>query len=252
VTPDPTARPAGSAGSLELNRSSYRILDEFLTRQECVALLGHIDRYRRDHPLAEIHRPMKTRALRYQVIDGEQIREHLPSIWQLYTGRVQAAVNGSAATRYVPLSNTRAGVNVNIMRPEQSSYRWHYDRVRLTCLLYLNAVEGGETVMYPNFRLHLGSAGSPAAQRALDRLIQTSPIRKLFGRKVVTRPRAGRALVMRGDRCWHSVRPVTGNQERINIVLAYDYPGAQYPVDEALDAYLYTQQATRPADPNYG
>ncbi len=51
--------------------------------------------------------------------------------------------------------------------------------------------------------------------------------------------------------CLHSVRPVRGAEDRINLILAYDEPGAPFAIEENLDTYLYTEQASAVSDPNY-
>lgn len=237
---------------IELHRDGYQVNDGYLSADECQALLQQIAAYRKTHPLPEIHRPTKGRPLRYQVIDGRQIREHLPEIWKLYTGRMLQTVQRAAVTTLEPLSNLNAGVNVNIMQPGRSSYRWHYDRTRYTSILYLNEVEGGETELYANYRIQLGSWADLRLQQALDRLIQLPPLIRLLGNKVQVAPQTGRLVTMRADRCWHSVGPVLGDRERINIILAYDVPGAVFPAEEGLDSYLYTQQPQTSDDPNYG
>jgi len=214
-------------------------------------LLGKIDKFRQDHTLPEIHRPMEGRALRYHVIHGEMVRESLPQIWELYTGRVQQLVDRSLGLPLAPLDNTRAGVNVNLMRPRQSSYRWHYDRACVTSIIYLNEVEGGETELYPNYRMLLRKGNVSAVQRTLDRIIQIKPILGIFGTMVRVSPKVGRLVMMRADRCWHSVRSVLGDRERINIILSYDSPGTEFPMEEGLDSYLYTQEKSSSSDPNY-
>lgn len=208
--------------------------------------------YRQNHPLPEIFRPARGRELRYQVIDGKQIQAELPAIWDLYTGKVNRQIDRATPQRLVPLENVRAGVNVNIMQPGQSSYRWHYDRTSLTSILYLNDVEGGETELYPNYRLLLKNRKNLRLQRMLDRLIQIKVLRDAFRQMIRIPPKAGRLVMMRGERCWHSVRPVGGDRERVNLILAYDSPGASFPAEEGLDAYLYTQEEQRSTDPNYG
>lgn len=237
---------------IELHRDGYEVLDGYLSGEECRKLLGQIAAYREAHRLTEIHRPTKGRPLRYKVIDGEQIQQHLPDIWSLYTGRVLRHVESASATRLEPLGNLKAGVNVNIMQPGRSSYRWHYDRTRFTSILYLNEVEGGETELYPNYRILLGDRSNLRLQRALDRLIQFAPLVSLIGDKVRVAPQAGRLVTMRADRCWHSVSAVRGEHERINLILAYDLPGAAFPTEAGLDSYLYTQEQQSSDDPNYG
>jgi hypothetical protein len=117
--------------------------------------------------------------------------------------------------------------------------------------LYLNEVEGGETECYPNYRISLGNARFSKFQWMLDGVLQPDPVRKIFGRYKVVVPKAGRLLVMRGDRCLHSVKPVTGEEERINIIMSYDLPGVNYAVDEKLDGYLYSRENSSRSDPNY-
>lgn len=237
---------------IELHRDGYEVRDGYLSAQECRALLDRIAAYRQTHELPEIHRPTKGRPLRYQVIDGRQIHQHLPEIWSLYTGRVLTTVQRAAAITLEPLSNLNAGVNVNIMQPGRSSYRWHYDRTRYTSILYLNEVEGGQTELYPNYRILLGAWADLRLQRALDRLIQFPPLVGLLGNRVQVAPKVGRLVTMRADRCWHSVGAVTGDRDRVNIILAYDLPGAVFPAEDGLDSYLYTQEPPTSDDPNYG
>jgi hypothetical protein len=235
-----------------LETESYQIFESYLGQQACDQHLRTIAEYRKRHTLPEINRPMKKRSLRYSVIDGEKIMEHLPEIWDLYCGGMCEHVNALTHRTVVPLENQQVGVNVNIMPPGRSEYRWHYDRTAITAILYLNEVQGGETVIYPNYRILLRDRRKLRAQRALDRLLQIGWVRQLFSRKQVVSPAAGRLVVMRGRRCWHSVRGVEGTQERMNIILAYDVPGADFPMEESLDSYLYTTKQQESSDPNYG
>jgi len=240
------------ADQVQLEQVGYQVVDNFLSVDDCRYLLESIAKFREEHTLLEIHRPTKGRALRYHVINGEQIEGSLPGIWDLYTGKVNELVNKSLGYPLGPLENTRAGVNVNLMRPNQSSYRWHYDRACVTSILYLNEVEGGETEFYPNYRILLKKGQISGVQRALDRFIHIKPIMNTFGNFVQVLPKAGRLIMMRADRAWHSVRPVVGDQERVNVILSYDFPGTPFPMEEGLDTYLYTQDKQQSFDPNYG
>ena len=234
----------------QLESSGYTVDDGFLTIEECGQLLELIARFRDVYDLPEIHRPMKHRSLRYFVIDGEQIRSNLSSIWGL-RHRTNEFVNQLTSTRFVPLANTRVGVNVNIMQPGRSEYRWHYDRNKITAILYLNEVEGGETELYPNYRILLNNGKHMRVQRILDKMLQPKIIRGMLREKIVIQPRPGRLVIMRANRCKHSVRAVTGERERINIIFAYDVPDAQFPMEDGLDSYLYARGEETSADPNY-
>lgn len=232
--------------------ASFQVYDNHLSQRDCDELLQMIAEYRTHNVLPEIYRPMKKRSLHYSVIDGTKIHDHLPRIWDLYCGEMCAHVNQLTRQEVVPLENFQVGVNVNIMPPGRSEYRWHYDRTSITAILYLNQVEGGETVIYPNYRVLLRDRNKLRAQRALDKMLHIGLVKRLFSHKRVVSPAAGRLVVMRGRRCWHSVRGVEGLRERINIILAYDAPGADFPMEESLDSYLYSTQKQQSSDPNYG
>ncbi len=56
---------------------------------------------------------------------------------------------------------------------------------------------------------------------------------------------------MAGDKCLHSLRPVTEAKERINIVMAYDLPNASLVIKEKLNTYLYSSEEVLNTDPSY-
>jgi 2OG-Fe(II) oxygenase superfamily len=220
------------------------VLDGFLSAAECEALLAGIRAYASTHELPLIVREDGDRALRYKVIDGDAIHASLPELLQLYD-RVRALVQ-QRDPRLEPLPNRTASVNVNLT-PPGGEYRWHYDRNAVTAILYLNAVDGGETEMYPNFRVYLARWKDSWLQRALDRFL------RLFARRsrlVVVTPAPGRMVLMRGDRCLHSVRRVASG-ERINVIMTFDLPGSRFRAEDNLDPYLYSRSASPDFDPNY-
>ena len=238
--------------STDFESSGYQVIDNYLSSQECEQILALIAAYREQHDLPEIHRPLKGRSLRYYVIDGDRIKADLPEIWRLFKKSVLDQINEITTKQFVPLENTRVGVNINIMPPHRSEYRWHYDRARVTAILYLNDVSGGETVMYPNYRILLRSKNLKWLQRFLDRVLHIKILRAVIRKKTVVLPSPGRMVVMRGNRCWHSVRPVHGDADRVNVILVYDLPGTEFPMEKSLDSYLYTQKKQTSSDPNYG
>ncbi len=233
----------------QFRTQGYAVKDGFLTPQQCQELLQLIAEYRQTHTIPEIYRQIRGRSLHYKVIDGEQIEQHLPPIWQLYH-QVNELANRLSGQTLAPLSNKKVGVNINIV-PIGGEYRWHYDRNALTAILYLNQVEGGDTEFYPNYRLYLRQKKHTRWQQYLDKILSLTWVRRLFGKKVSVSPLPGTLVIIPGDRCLHSVQRVEGNQERVNIILAYDQPGANFPAEKTLDRYLYTQDQAVPADPNY-
>ncbi len=58
-------------------------------------------------------------------------------------------------------------------------------------------------------------------------------------------------MIMRGNDCLHSVRPVTGHVDRVNIIMSFDVPGKDYAIAGQLNDYLYTSETSASRDPNY-
>jgi hypothetical protein len=230
-------------------QTGLEIREQFLSVAECEALMASIVEFGRAHPIPLVSRPQEKRSLHYKVIDGDRINEHLPVLITLYQ-RVNQLVNEVTGLKLVPLSNRRVGVNVNVT-PAGGEYRWHYDRNAVTAILFLNTVAGGETEIYPKHRCSLGRWKSSRLQQWLDQLWQTNLMLRLLSQKVVVAPHPGRLVIMRGDECLHSVCPVTSDEDRINVIMAYDLPDALFPHQQDLDQYLYVPEAKQTFDPNY-
>ena len=232
------------------NAPGLQISQNFLSPAECHAIIASIDEYRSQYEVPLIERPGRGRPLKYRVINGEEIQSRLPAIQKLYES-VLPVVRREINQNVVPLSNRIVRVNINIT-PAGGSYRWHYDRNAVTAVLYLNEVEAGEIEAYPNYRLFLPGARASQMQGYLDRLLQLDIVLRSFGQKNTIAPRSGLLVIMRGDRCLHSVRPVSGNGERICVVMSFDFPDAAFPQELALDSYLYSSQDfSAKSDPNY-
>jgi hypothetical protein len=199
--------------------------------------------------LPVVERLGTARPLRYRVIDGTHIARSFPGIGAI-AERVQRVVAAIAPSESFFLDNLAARVNVNIVAPG-GSYRWHYDRNAFTGLVSLNAVLDGEIEMYPNYRFRLGS-GTSWLQRLADGVAVNATLRDRVSKKHVIRPEPGLLIVIRGDRCLHSVAPVAGETDRVSLVIAFDRPGKIFGQQDDLDRYLYsTQTSAGQIDPNY-
>jgi hypothetical protein len=211
--------------------------------------VSQISEYRRKHELPLIERASGELPLRYAVIDGDQIVESLPEVLRVYE-QTTRIVKKLWRGKVEPLVDRKVACNINITQPG-GSYRYHYDRNAVTAILYLNEIEGGETECYPDYRLPLARSNYSTLQQKLDRVLQSRVVRSLVANQLLVRPRAGRLLIMQGNRCLHSVRPVRGETDRLNIVMSYDRPNAQFEVADDLNAYLYSSAPTSTTDPNY-
>ena len=227
-------------------KKGYHIQEKFISDKKCKLLLEKIADYRKNHELSRIIQKHVDRSLDYKVITGKEIKEKLPEVYQLYS-RTNQIVNQLYGEDLHKLENEQVGVNINITHPG-GAYRWHYDRNRFTGILFLNEADGGETELYPNYRILVKI---PAIQKMFDKILMLKLVRYLFGNHQLIKPETGKIIFMLANTGLHSVRPVIGNRERVTLIFAFDVRGKQYKVDEKLDKYLYEKSAKLNSDPNY-
>jgi hypothetical protein len=234
---------------LNLRTTGISVVRHFVDSSTCTRLLRRINQYRQQETLPLIYHESGERPLNYSVIDGDRISRDLPELLELFRS-VTSFIKSTADKHIEPLNDMRVACNVNIT-PRGGTYRYHYDRNAVTAILYLNETDGGETECYPNYRLDFLKTRYPRLQERFDKLLQHRVLRRLSCKETLVRPESGKLLIMRGNRCLHSVRPVRGEGERVNIVMAYDYPNARFEVSDELNSYLYEGARLRVADPNY-
>jgi hypothetical protein len=224
------------------------IQPHFLSAEECEKYCESVLALDRAIGLPLIERRVRERSLKYKVVDGLRITEALPEIGDL-TKKVEEALERICGPGLVPIEDTLAARNINVT-PPGGEYRWHYDRNAATAIIYLNEVPGGETEIFPNFRLLVRGGRYQRIQQRLDGAIRSRFVRRLFGHQKLVVPHQGTLLIMRGNTTLHSVREVLGSEDRIAVVLAYDFPG-QGNQRSALNTYLYTSAPPSEGDPNY-
>jgi 2-oxoglutarate-Fe(II)-dependent oxygenase superfamily protein len=229
-------------------KAGVAIQPNFLTAEECETYCASVLALDRTKGLPLIERRVRERSLRYKVVDGLIIADALPDIDGL-TRRVEEELKRVCGPGLVPIDDVVAARNINVT-PPAGEYRWHYDRNAATAIIYLNDVSGGETEIYPNFRLLVRNGRYPRIQRRLDDVLRLRIVRRLFGHQMVVEPHRGTMVIMRGNTTLHSVRAVRGTEDRVAVVLAYDFPGRGHK-RSALNSYLYTSASPAEGDPNY-
>jgi len=233
----------------EFQITGYFLQENFLSQTECDSLLQLITDYRQKNSVLKIYRNIKPIPLSRSVIDGKIIQSQIPEVQKLYEA-VNQVINNLTNKQLFPLQDIQVGCNINITE-KGGTYCWHYDRNAITALLYLNKVDGGEIEFYPNYRIILPNAKFSRFQRVIDRVQQLSFFRHTFGKQIIIKPQPGLLLVMAGDKCLHSVRTVTEAKDRINIVMAYDLPNANFAIKDKLNTYLYSSEKFDNIDPSY-
>ena len=229
-------------------KAGVAIQPNFLTAEECEKYCASVLALDRAKGLPLVERKVRERSLRYKVVDGLNIADALPEIDGL-TQRVEEQLERVCGPGLVPIDDVVAARNINVT-PPAGEYRWHYDRNAATAIIYLNEVPGGETEIFPNFRLLFRNGRHQRVQRRLDDLLRLRVIRRLFGHQMLVEPHQGTLLIMRGNTTLHSVRAVLGTKDRIAVVLAFDVPGRGHQ-RQALNSYLYTSASPAEGDPNY-
>lgn len=175
-----------------------------------------------------IHRSDGSFELVYRVVPGEVIQAQWPELFAFYNDpEVIAWIKDVTGEETICTSSSlRSAVNLNIMESADSIYRWHFDAVPYTMLLYLNDIvprDGGAMQMVPGCKPHV--------QPDLD----NAEVVELW-------PTAGTLVLMDGTRCYHRVSKLLRPNTRLSIPLVYpNTEAAQRP--SGLDAYLYKESA---------
>jgi hypothetical protein len=229
-------------------KEGVAIQPHFLSAEECEKYCESVLALDRAVGLPLIERRVRERSLKYKVVDGLTITEALPEIDDL-TKKVEEALERVCGPGLVPIDDALAARNINVT-PPGGEYRWHYDRNAATAIIYLNEVPGGETEIFANYRLLLRGGRYQRIQQRLDGALRPRIVRRLFGHQKLVVPHQGTLLIMRGNTTLHSVREVLGSEDRVAVVLAYDFPG-QGNQRSALNSYLYTSASPSEGDPNY-
>ena len=179
-------------------RKGIEIVPGFLSGAECETLLSAIREYRLTHELPVIYRQVRERSLHYVVMEGSRFHEALPDS-QVIVDRIRHQLESICGESLALIGDARAACNINIT-PPGGQYRWHYDRNLVTALVYLNVVEGGETDLYPNYRIRL-SAGRPhVLQSLLDRMLLSKVLRAVAGKPTSITPSEGTLVGRNGRR----------------------------------------------------
>lgn len=208
--------------------SHYVIVEDAIGPQTCArwraTALQLAQRYGQ-----QIERLSDGHLLRYQVVTGEVLHDHWPELFEVYNGSETREwvrwVTGADAIFASP--HLRSAVNINVMCEPGEVYRWHFDAVAYTALLYLttSAPEvGGALEFYPDVA---GSAGGPPDLHDRE--------------KISVLPRAGMLVLMDGTRCYHRVAPILRRHTRLCVPMVFPAT-AEHQRPRELDSYLYADQ----------
>ncbi len=168
--------------------------------------------------------------LSYTVVAGEMIRDRFPDLFSFYETpemrqwiRVLTGANGIYLSR-----NLRSAVNINSMRETGQIYRWHFDAVPYTAILFL-------------------TTSAPADGGALEiaiRNVDRAAALPQNGAEFCILPLAGTLLLMDGTRCLHRAAPLLRETLRLTVPMVYPVV-ADDTRPSGLDEYLYRPESGR-------
>ncbi len=194
-------------------RSSHRVIRGFLTDAERTHLQARV---RAQAPLFQRNEGKRGLGPRYRVLDGHQVRAHLPEVEELGATRVKPLLEELAGERLQPLGSTKRAVRVQWYDRPADGFRWHFDAHGHAALLVLWNDNGGET--------QLVAEGLSRWLRPLVYALYPFPaVFSCLPRQSI-RLEGGDLQMMRGDRLLHrgvSTRP----GERLLLFWAFDPVG---------------------------
>lgn len=192
----------------------YTIVKGFLDRGEVERLLGLLERYE------GLYRETSGRGglgPRYRIIDGNQVRSHLPEVATLGEERLRAAAERFAGHPLQLMENPLRSIRVQAYNKRDQGFRWHFDEYAFVALLTLKNTNGGQTqFVSPRISRTLKFLFYPLY--AFPRVFSLLPHRGLD-------TEAGDLLLMRGSRVLHRGVTLEEGGERILVSCWYDEPG---------------------------
>jgi hypothetical protein len=228
-----TARLPMSAGICELFRThGYVVCERMLPRSVSTNWRSIAKELSREHARAIQRESVKDGQLRYCVVTGDVIEKQWYELFEFYQHpRLREWIGLVTGRETIGLSShLQSAININVLAREGDIYRWHFDAVPYTLLLYLSdsaAEDGGALEFYPN-----------ATGKKINELLPDSKVQYI--------PRSGDAVLMDGTRCLHRVAPVHRSHIRISVPMVFP-AGAKHLRPCGLDDYLYGENKGRAA-----
>jgi hypothetical protein len=172
-----------------------------------------------------IERQEEGNRLQYRVVTGETIRDRWPELFALYNDPAMRRwiENVTSESPIFTSSQLQSAVNLNILDSTESVYRWHFDAVAYTALLYLTDVtpeDGGALELIPNCPPHI-------VPQSVD------------SRRIQLWPAAGTLLLMDGTCCYHHTAAMLRPSLRLSIPMVYPNTNTCQERPAGLDRYLY-------------
>ena len=190
---------------------SYRYLERFLTESRIRELGDLVERSA--GLFADVGSPLGL-GPRYKVINGEQVRRHLPEIVSYGDIELRPVVDAFAGGACPVNGQPAAAIHVQLYERKQHGFRWHFDGHSYAALLTLKDTNRGQTQL-------INSQLSRWLRLALYPLYAFPGVFSVFPSTKLAM-NAGDLLMIRGSRVLHRGAILDESGERRLLIFNYD------------------------------
>ncbi len=211
----------------EFRRNGYLLVRGYLDAGRARRLADAVRRYCTEHTVIDVQKP----ASKFSTFNGSEVDTELSELARLYDREVLQAVNSVSRWPVEALTDRRVGLSVNVT-PKGGRFTAHFDRHRMTAVLYLNeGYTGGSMILYPRVRHVLPGRYLPVlrqVQALLDRFTKSPRHLGRSKRRIVIQPHAGDLLIFEAVSSLHRVETVHDGGPRLSVQFGYDLPGTRF------------------------
>ena len=214
-----------------LQRDGYLYQENVVPWEWCDAMLNDFN----EANYFQVDRKFDWLTVKFATLNGQDLSQSVRFTTEIYE-KIESVVSYLSQRPYRRLNNTKIGLSMNLMSPGDVFSR-HFDRHRVSFLVYLNQVEGGDLLLWP-------FVGMGLQNQSWRRFCNNFSYRLAdWFKPVRIGPKQG-AVLMFTNRCLHGVDKIAGNQPRCSLVLGYDRPESIGKFDQDTDYYGYSESHT--------
>jgi hypothetical protein len=206
-----------------LKKYGFLEVDNYISQEECAKIIEDVEKINAINKLITVDGSKASESF-FQTVNGSLLTD-ASNICISIRDATLSQLNSSFDKSLKNIKNTKIGISIN-RTPENGRFVKHFDRNKITAVIYLSSCIGGEMVSFPRIRLLLPwryKRGFKMAQSILDKIIRTSVYQRWLSRPIITIPKPGKVIFFEGSRTLHGVHMVKqGSTPRYSLQLAYD------------------------------
>jgi hypothetical protein len=207
----------------DLKKYGFLEVDKYITQEECTKIIEDVEKINAIGKLITVDSSKAGESF-FQTVNGNSLID-ASDICLSIRDATLSQLNSGFDKSLKNILNTKIGISIN-RTPEEGMFVKHFDRNKITAVIYLSSCIGGEMVSFPRIRLLLPwryKRGFKMVQLILDKIIHTSLYQRCLSKPIITIPKPGKVIFFEGARTLHGVQMVEqGSTPRYSLQLAYD------------------------------